>query len=135
VTGLVPATAAAKKEDLHTAVRYFGTAVLGRATYTALSTDRLDQARINSSKAEFLSETFMLPLDPAAVARCSVPTLLTVADSSPRIWPLLAQCLHELMPNSQIEQIPDASHIMHEDNKQHFNSVVGSFLKLQEHID
>lgn len=98
------------------------------------SAERLEQARTNSSKAEFLSETFMLPLDPAAVARGDVPTLLAVGKVSPRIWPCLAQCLHELMPNSQIEQIPEASHIMHEDNKAHFNSVVRSFLKLQAHV-
>jgi len=38
------------------------------------------------------------------------------------------------MPNSQIEQIPEACHIMHEDNKAHFNSVVRSFLKLLAHV-
>lgn len=129
LTGLAPATSAAKKDDMDAAMTYFGRAVLGRAAFAALSPTRLEQVRANLTKPELLSDTFMLPLNERDVANIEARTLLVTGEKSPTFLHRLIDRLEELMPNTDRIDIPDASHIMHEDNPDAYNRAVLSFLQ------
>jgi pimeloyl-ACP methyl ester carboxylesterase len=126
--GIAPATKALKQNDLHKALEVFGKATLGASAYLNLSASRLDQARTNLIKAELLGSGF-LPLDERRIRRIKIPTLLIAAQKSPRIWQELSIELKKLIPNSELNIIPEASHIMHEDDPSSYNAAVLSFLK------
>jgi len=130
VTGLVPATRAASKNDMDKAVRVFGRAVLGKDAFNRLSPDRWDQVEANNIQAEYLSDSFG-PLTDAEVRSIKAPSLLVSGEDSPRLWALLTDYLHELIPDSQRVAIPNASHIVHEDNATAFNLRVLEFLGMQ----
>lgn len=128
-TGLGPATLAARRGQIDKAIAHFGPAVLGQDGFDRLSPRRFEQVRSNISAAEFLSDTFMLPLDPAAVSKIENPVLLLTAEKSPRMLHYLIDRLQELLPSAEHVEIPGASHIMHEDNAEVFNVTVSSFLE------
>ncbi|MEZ5553406.1 MAG: alpha/beta hydrolase [Pseudomonadales bacterium] len=128
-TGLGPATSAARKDDMDEAMSYFGNAVLGSKAFAALSPTRLEQVRVNFSKAELLSDTFMLPLNQRDVANIEAQTLLVTGEKSPTFLHRLTDRLEELMPNTERMKIPEASHIMHEDSPEAYNQAVLSFLQ------
>ena len=126
-TGLVPATKAAEKNDMDRAVRSFGRAVLGKVAFERLSPERWEQIEANNIRAEYLSESFD-PLDAEIVRSIRVPTLLLSGADSPAIWSMLADHLHELLPNSRRVEIPDASHIVQEDNAAATVAAIRDFL-------
>ncbi len=128
-TGLGPATSAANKDDMAAAMAYFGRAVLGHEAFAALSPARLEQVRENLSKAELLSESFMVPLKEREVADIEARTLLVTGEKSPTFLHRLTDRLEQLMPRAERTEIPGASHIMHEDNPAAFNQAVQSFLQ------
>ena len=132
-TGLGPATEAIKRDDLDTALRLFGSAVLGREAFAQLSAERLEQVQANFIKAEFLGSGF-LPLDSEEVSHIQSPTLLINGEHSPAIFQRLAGRLHELLPHSERVTIPESSHIMHEDNAVAYNAAVLSFVKRQDAV-
>jgi len=111
------------------AMAYFGKAVLGSEAFAALSQTRLEQVRANFSKAELLSNTFMVPLNDSDVASIEARTLLVTGEKSPIFLHRLTDRLEELMPNTERIDIPEASHIMHEDNPSAYNQAVLSFLQ------
>ena len=127
--GLAPATAAAKRGDISTAIERFGKAVLGAEAFSALSAARMDQVRVNFDKAELVSEGAMLRLNPSDVAAVDARTLLVTGAKSPIMFHRLTERLEELLPNCGREVIPDASHIVHEDNAAAFNQAVQSFIE------
>ena len=127
-TGLGPATAAAKRGDMEAAMRLFGMAALGRDAYSRLSEERREQVRVNRFRAEFLGSG-LLPLDAQKLRGIVTPTLLVTAQSSPRVFPRLADRLEELLPHAERVQIPDAAHVMHEDNAPAFTAAVRSFME------
>lgn len=129
LTGLAPATSAARKDDMDAAMTYFGKAVLGTAAFDALSQTRLEQVRANLSKSELLSDTFMAPLNERDVAAIEARTLLVTGEKSPAFLHRLIDRLEELLPNADRVDIPKASHIMHEDNPDAYNRAVLSFLR------
>ena len=126
-TGLNPATAAAEREDMDAALRYFGGAVLGTETFNNLSVERLAQARTNLFKTEITGSGF-LPVDAETVQHVQVPTLLVNGADSPALFHRLIDHLHELLPHAERIIIPDASHISHEDNPIAYNQAVLSFI-------
>ncbi len=126
--GLGPAKAAAERGDMEKAMRLFGTAALGREAYGHLSETRKEQVRANLFKAEFLGSGFP-PLEEEPLRGVRTPTLLMTGRSSPRAFHRLADRLEELLPQAERAEIPDASHIMHEDNAPAYNAAVLSFLE------
>ena len=128
-TGLGPAASAARNDDMDRAMVYFGKAVLGSSAFDDLSQTRLEQVRINSSKSELLSKSFMIQLDEKDVTEIKSPTLLVTGEQSPEIFHRLTNRLEELIPNTQRMNIPNASHIMHEDNAAAFNRAILSFIE------
>lgn len=125
--GMAPATAAARQGNMNEAMRVFGTAVLGRAAYRALSSERLEQVRTNAIRSEFLGSG-MLRLDAARIRAVRTPTLLVEGQLSPPLFHLLADALADLLPRVQRLQVEAASHIVHEDNPPAFASGVIAFL-------
>ena len=89
-------------------------AILGRRTFDALPSERLQQARDNNIRAEYLSGIFD-PLTDDQVRNITTPTLLLSGADSVSVWPLLSDRLDELLPVSEHLRIPGASHIVHED--------------------
>ena len=128
ITGLNPAVEAAKKNDMEHALEIFGKAVLGEKAFNSLSTERLEQANVNNIKAEYLGSGF-LPLDEADVAGVRLPTLLVNGADSPALFHRFNERLHELLPNSEQIIIPQASHIVHQDNAFAFNAELRAFLE------
>lgn len=127
-TGLNPASEAAKRNDMEKAFQIFGKAILGENTFNNLSPERLEQARANNFKAELLGSGF-LPLDEADIARVSVPTVLVNGADSPALFHRFNERLHDLLPNSTQLIIPQASHIVHQDNALAFNTHLRAFIE------
>ena len=128
VEGLGPATAAAKRGDMETAGERFGRAVLGDEAYAALSEERLEQARANTFRSEFLGPGFP-DVEPAEVRRLNLPTLLVVGSESPGIFREVARRLDELLPDSRMVELQGASHLVHEDRPSEFVAHVLDFLE------
>ena len=126
--GVAPATKALERGDRDAALEAFGEATLGRAHFRGLSPERLQQARDNFIAAELLGSGFA-PLDAADVRRIERPALLLTGEKSPRLFHRLADRLEELLPRVKRVEIPDASHIMHEDNPAAFEDAVRSFVE------
>ncbi|MBT8401793.1 MAG: alpha/beta hydrolase [Rhodothermia bacterium] len=127
VSGLGPATQAVKSGNREKALRYFGSAVLGKRAFHDLSEERLEQARSNFIDAEFLGSGFS-ELPHSQVANIPHPTLLVQGENSRSLFPLLLNQLEELIPATQRSTIPAASHNMHEDNPDAFVHEVTAFL-------
>jgi pimeloyl-ACP methyl ester carboxylesterase len=125
--GLGPATAAARRGDMDTAMNIFGAAVLGAETFRRLSAARREQVAANAFRAEFLGSGFA-PLAANDVRRIAVPTLLIAGADSPAIFPRLLDRLEALLPRAQRVTIPAASHIVHEDAPSAYDAAVGAFL-------
>ncbi len=132
VTGIAPATKAAKRGNMEAAMRVFGTAVLGRAFYNQLSESRLEQVRANSIRAEFLGSGFP-SLETALIRNVQIPTLLLTGERSPGLFHRLTDRLEELLPHSERINICGASHILHEDNTPAYNEAVMDFLTRHHH--
>jgi pimeloyl-ACP methyl ester carboxylesterase len=126
--GLGPAAAAFERGDPEEAMRLMGTAILGRPAYENLSPERAAQVRDNLIKEESTGAAFMPPLDPKAFRRIRTPVLLVEGDHSPRVFARLHDHLESMLPNVERVQIPNASHLMHEDNAPAYNQVVRRFL-------
>jgi pimeloyl-ACP methyl ester carboxylesterase len=121
--GVLPAKAAAERGDMDAVMRVFGTAVLGAPAFHRMGPERRSQVRDNLMKAEFTGSGFA-PLDPEEVQALKVPTLLLNSQNGPRMFARLLDRLEELIPNVRRAEIPDASHIMHEDNERAFTDAL-----------
>ncbi len=129
-TGLIPATKAARDDQMEKAMTRFGRAVLGPDAFERLSPERWQQALDNNIRAEYLGSGFPA-LDPRSLKEMDRPTLLVTGDRSPGVWTHLTARLDELLPKSTRATIADASHMVHEDNPQRFNDLVIEFLGRQ----
>ncbi len=130
-TGISPAKAAAKRGDMNTAMTVFGKAVLGERAFATLAPERFEQVLANSFAAEFLGSGFS-QLSEERVRAVRIPTLLLSGEQSPPLFRHLVRFLGELIPSAETAVVPNASHIMHEDNPGVFLDRVESFL---EHVD
>jgi pimeloyl-ACP methyl ester carboxylesterase len=131
--GMVPATRAIERGDREAALEAFGRASLGREAFDGLSPARRQQARDNLIDAELLGSGFA-PLDDDALRTVQVPTLLLAGQKSPRLFYRLLDRLEELLPQTERVEIPGASHIMHEDNPEAYNSAILSALDRHREI-
>ena len=127
INGIEPAKKAAKRDDIKEVSRIMGHAILGKEFYNQLSESRREQVRVNTIKAELLGSGFA-PLKAEELAALEIPTLLVSGEKSPNVFHRLMDGLEELLPYTRRIQIPNASHIMHEDNTEVFNNDVMSFL-------
>jgi len=126
-TGVAPAQKAALRGDGDEAVRLIGRAILGPRAYDRLSESRLEQARVNYFKQELLGSGFA-DLDDEELRGLDLPVLLVEGRDSPALFHRLLDRLEELLPRTRRVEIPNASHLMHEDNPQAYNAALRSFL-------
>ncbi len=126
---IAPARAAFARGDTERAVEVYGRGVLGDAGFEQLSPARLDQVRDNiaADRAQLLGEGFP-PLSASAVRSLRTPVLLLTGSSSPALFLRLTDHLHELLPNATRAEIPDASHLLHEQNSAAVESALREFL-------
>jgi pimeloyl-ACP methyl ester carboxylesterase len=126
-TGVEPANDALRRGDVDGALERHAIAVLGPDAFRNLSPARLAQARANFIEAELLGSGFP-PVDPQEIRALKVPVLLVNGEKSPRMFHCFVDRLCELLPHARRIQIPDASHIVHEDAPEALTAAVRSFL-------
>jgi pimeloyl-ACP methyl ester carboxylesterase len=127
ITGLGPATKAAQNGNMEEAMKLFGNAALGKESFNNMTDERREQALVNLTKAEFTGTGF-LPLDLEKLKKIHISTLLLTGENSPKVFNNLAYRLADLLPIVKRAEVPNSSHIMHEDNFESYNSLVLSFL-------
>lgn len=126
---MAPARAAFARGDDEAALARFGRGVLGPAAFAQLSPARLQQVRDNiaADRAQLLGGAFP-PLAAADVRALRMPILLMTGARSPALFSRLVERLHELVPHAQRIEIPDAAHLLHEQNSAAFDRALWAFL-------
>jgi pimeloyl-ACP methyl ester carboxylesterase len=120
---------ALQRGDDETALQTFGSMALGKEPFQRLPEARKEQMRENVSamRAQILGAG-LPPLSEEEVRGVGVPTLLITGEQSPVGAILLTDRLEELLPNVERVAIPDASHLMHEENAPAVNKAIVGFL-------
>ena len=129
ISAVGPAEKAYRRGDDEAGFEAFARGVLGTEAFDRLSPERRAQAWENVAvdKAQLLGEGFP-PLSDAEVRGVATPTLLLHAERSPKFLRLLTDRLEELLPNVGRIEVPEASHIMHEDNPAVVNEAILAFV-------
>lgn len=129
ISAVGPAEKAYRRGEDEAGFEAFGRGVLGTEAFDRLSPERRAQAWDNVAvdKAQLLGEGFP-PLSDAEVRGVAAPTLLMHAERSPQFLRLLTDGLEELLPNVGRLEVPEASHIMHEDNPGVVNEAILTFV-------
>ena len=109
-------------------MRRMGVGILGEAAFEALGEERRAQVLANQTVEELRSPEALSSIDTETVAAIRCPVLLLGGDRSPPLFARLLDYLQELLPEAERATIPDASHIVHEDNPDAFHRAVESFL-------
>ncbi len=128
--GVAPATKAFRRGEPETAVQTFADAIFGRGGLRRLPQTHRQQVSDNLSniQAELLGSGF-LPLDDDRIRALRKPVLLVNGGRSKPLFHRLADRLEELLPQSDRIEIPNASHLIHEENAPAFASAVLDFLR------
>jgi pimeloyl-ACP methyl ester carboxylesterase len=130
-TVVAPAEKAYRRGDLEDGTRIFVSGILGARAFEAVPEERKQQMRENhtADSAQLLGAGFP-PLSATEVRRIRVPTLLVTGEHSPALLRrTLTRKLASLLPNAEQVEIPNASHLMHEQNAEGFNRAVMAFLR------
>ena len=127
--GYGPAVNAFKRGENEKGLEYFAQSVLGKSAYENVPEDRKEQMRANLKPqiAEMVYSVFPSFSEPDARS-IKIPTLLVTGENSPDFLLRLSARLNEIMPHAEKIVIPEASHMMHEQNPQAFNEAVLEFL-------
>jgi pimeloyl-ACP methyl ester carboxylesterase len=127
---MAPAVKLIKRGEESKAVRVFTRGVLGKRAFDRLSQERWDQIHENLFEMKLLKRDAELfpPIDDDGVRGIRAPVLLLVGEQSPLHLRVLVDRLEELLPEMERVEIPDASHLMHEDNAAVVNEVILDFL-------
>jgi pimeloyl-ACP methyl ester carboxylesterase len=90
----------------------------------------LDQIHDNLIELSALAtdEDVFPPIDKDEVRGIRAPVLLVAGAQSPFHLGVLVDSLEELIPNVERVDIPDASHLLHEDNATGLNQAIRGFL-------
>ncbi len=127
---MAPAVKLIKRGEESKAARVFTRGVLGKRAFDRLSQERWDQIHENLFEMKLLKRDAELfpPIDDDGVRGIRAPVLLVVGEQSPLHLRVLVDRLEELLPDMERVEIPDASHLMHEDNAAAVNEVIVGFL-------
>jgi pimeloyl-ACP methyl ester carboxylesterase len=111
------------------AMRIFCHGVLGKAPFERFPEARLEQMRDNLSelRAFVLGAGFPI-LGDDDVRGIRAPVLLVTGELSPPFAFRMTDRLEELLPTVERVEIPDASHLMHEENAPAVNEAIVGFL-------
>jgi pimeloyl-ACP methyl ester carboxylesterase len=127
IFGVAPAEKAIKKDRMDKTIEIFGKATLGSEYFNLITEDRLMQIQQNLIKAEFL-DSGIPELEINKIKMINTPTLLITGENSPALFYYIVNRLKELLPKAEWLKIPNASHIVHEDNPTFYNRSIISFL-------
>ena len=126
---LVRVPGAFKRGDDETAVWTFARAVIGDEPFRRFSEDRKQQMLDNAGCLRALMLGTGPPdLSDGDVRSVRVPALLITGEQSPAGVRIPTNRLGELLPNSECISIPNASHLMHEENPRAVNDSILDFL-------
>lgn len=130
---MLPTTRAFKGGDDEKALIIFLRGVLGKQTLAQLSEETLQVLRDNIStlRGGLLHDGAFPPLVDAEVRGVNIPVLLVTGDRSPAVFSFLSDRIEELLPIVERTEIPDASHIMFEENASAFNEAILGFIGRQ----
>jgi pimeloyl-ACP methyl ester carboxylesterase len=126
-----PAEKAFRRGDDEAAIRAFGHGVLGKRRFRALSDERYRQIWENRGpdRAQILGAGFPSLADDD-VAAVDIPVLLVCGRESPAVFHRVSQRLLHLLPDARRVVIDGASHIVHEDAPESFNTEALRFLSM-----
>lgn len=111
------------------AARIFTRGVLGEETFMRLAPARWEQVLENLSELHaFAQGENFLPINDNEIRSIHVPVLMMTGEHSPSGLIRLTDRLEELLPRAERLKIPDASHLMHEDNAPTVNQAIVEFL-------
>jgi pimeloyl-ACP methyl ester carboxylesterase len=83
---------------------------------------------VSTLRGTLLHDGAFPPLADAEVQGVNIPVLLVTGDRSPAVFSHLTDRLEELLPIAERTEIPDASHIMFEENASSFNEAILGFI-------
>ncbi len=126
---VAPVQKAFRRGEDDKAMRIFSEGVLGRESFERLPEARKVQMRDNLSalRAQMLGAGFP-SLGDEEVRGIGAPVLLVTGALSPTLAHLWTDRLEELLPIVERINIPDASHLMHEENASAVNEAIVGFL-------
>ncbi len=126
---VAPVQKAFRRGEDGKAMRIFSEGVLGKESFERLPEARKMQMRDNLSalRAQMLGAGFP-PLGDADVCSIHAPVLLVTGALSPTLAHLWTDRLEELLPIVERINIPEASHLMHEENASAVNEAIVGFL-------
>ncbi len=127
---LGPVKKALERGDDEEALRLFLISVLGKEFYERLPEESLARTRENFStlRAFILNDVEFPKLVDDDVRGIRAPVLLVTGEHSPPWLLRMTDRLEELLPNVERVEIPDASHVMQEDNPPATNEAILGFL-------
>jgi pimeloyl-ACP methyl ester carboxylesterase len=112
-----PALKAFRRGDDEAGLRHFLRGVLGPEFYAKVTAERFENMRLNLEPHRAVLLGSGLPVFQADEARrVRTPTLLLRGEHTASFERHIMQRLAELLPASELQVIPNASHLMHEDN-------------------
>ncbi len=125
-----PVRKAFRRGEDDKAMRIFSEWALGKESFERLTEARKVQMRDNLStlRAQVLGAGFP-PLGDDEVRGIHVPVLLVTGALSPTLAHLWTDRLEELLPIVERINIPEASHLMHEENASAVNEAIVGFLE------
>ncbi|HEX2075610.1 MAG TPA: alpha/beta hydrolase [Geodermatophilus sp.] len=123
-----PMAMAYRRGDTALAWQIFARGVLGADTFAGLPAQRRQQMRENASVLRAELRAGFPPLPEPAVRTVQAPALLLTGKRSPAVVRLLSGRLAELLPGVEQVQVPEASHLMHEDNAPFVNGAILRFV-------
>lgn len=120
-----------RRGDDEDAARIFTRGVLGPEAFERLSPERWRQVMDNLSELQAIAygASSFPPIDDEGVRNIRTPVLLMASEHGPPALRHLTDRLEELLPNVQRQEIPNASHLMHEDNPAAVNEALLGFLR------
>ena len=126
---VAPVQKAFRRGEDNKAMRIFSEAVLGKESFERLPEARKVQMRDNLSalRAQMLGAGFP-PLGDDEVRGIGARVLLVTGALSPTLAHLWTDRLEELLPIVERINIPEASHLMHEENASAVNEAIVGFL-------
>lgn len=129
-TGLGPMQKLVKAGQIKPSIDTFASAVLGAEVYAAAPAEFKAHMYANSGThvAQAIADGGFERLSAAEVAGVTHRTLVMTGSESPLVLRLLAARLDQLLSDSQMVEIPAASHVMHVQNPPAANAAILEFL-------
>ncbi|MBX2992448.1 MAG: alpha/beta hydrolase [Bacteroidetes bacterium] len=125
-----PAREALQKGRNEDGIRYFIDGVIGKGAYDAMpaSVHRRFLDNVEELSAETMSTDYIPDFTRDEIGKVRCPVLLVEGGKSPPFFHAILDVLESHLPNAERVRIPDASHGIHSDNADEYNTLVLDFL-------